>query len=108
MVCEMSEEVTACIVVGESVVDELVDGAWGCAAGDIFLRSMVAVIDATDNAIDATVDDGVNAVISADVGTLTNLYCKEFDCCSAEVVQMSFLPNSTASFVTNASQQFGC
>ena len=103
----MQAEVAAYIAV--DMVDELVNdesyyGAGG-PAGDNFLHTMADVIVAIDNAIDVDVDATADAVV--DVGMVIGLYCREFDCCFAKVVQMSCQPNFTAS-VTNSSRHLYC
>ena len=105
----MQAEVAAYIavdMVNELVGDESYYGAGG-PAGDNFLHTMadVIVIVAIDNAID--VDATVGADADVDVGMLIGLYCREFDCCFAKVVQMSCQPNFTAS-VTNSSRHLYC
>ena len=92
-------------MVDELVSDESYYGAWG-PAGDNFLHIMAAVIVVTDNAIDVDATVGSDTIV--DVDTLISPYCKEFDGCFAKVVQMSCLPNSVASSVTNSSQHLYC
>ena len=89
----------------ELVSDESYYGA-ACPAGDNFLHIMAAVIVANDNAIDVDVTVGSDTIVDVDTPISSN--CKEFDGCFAKVEQMSFLPNSIASSVTNSSQHLYC